>query len=78
MRSRAERSNDPGLLVLTSLASGPKPGYAITVDVEQFSGVRLGEPRGWRNEQADYAVDAAPTSAIGYGSAVVWGIAGLG
>jgi DNA-binding PadR family transcriptional regulator len=42
MRSIGERSNDPGLLVLTSLAGGPKHGYAITVDVEQFSGVRLG------------------------------------
>jgi len=28
--------------VLTSLADGPKHGYAITVDVEQFAGVRLG------------------------------------
>ncbi len=28
--------------MLTSLADGPKHGYAITVDVEQFAGVRLG------------------------------------
>lgn len=42
MRSIGERSTDPGLLVLTSLAEGPKHGYAITVDVEQLSGVRLG------------------------------------
>jgi len=28
--------------VLTSLADGPKHGYAITRDVEQLSGVRLG------------------------------------
>jgi len=28
--------------VLTSLAEGPKHGYAITLDVEQLSGVRLG------------------------------------
>jgi DNA-binding PadR family transcriptional regulator len=42
MRSIGERSNDPGLLVLTSLAGGPKHGYAITVDVEEISGVRLG------------------------------------
>ena len=27
---------------MTSLAEGPKHGYAITLDVEQFSGVRLG------------------------------------
>jgi DNA-binding PadR family transcriptional regulator len=42
MRYIAERSTDPGLLVLTSLAEGPKHGYAITVDVEKFAGVRLG------------------------------------
>ena len=42
MRSIGERSNDPGLLVLTSLADGPKHGYAITVDIEQIAGVRLG------------------------------------
>jgi DNA-binding PadR family transcriptional regulator len=42
MRSIGERSTDPGLLVLTSLAEGPKHGYAITVDVEELSGVRLG------------------------------------
>jgi DNA-binding PadR family transcriptional regulator len=42
MRYIGERSTDPGLLVLTSLADGPKHGYAITADVEQFSGVRLG------------------------------------
>jgi DNA-binding PadR family transcriptional regulator len=42
MRYIGERSSDPGLLVLTSLADGPKHGYAITVDVEEFAGVRLG------------------------------------
>jgi DNA-binding PadR family transcriptional regulator len=42
MRYIGERSTDPGLLVLTSLAEGPKHGYAITTDVEEFSGVRLG------------------------------------
>jgi DNA-binding PadR family transcriptional regulator len=42
MRSIGGRSTDPGLLVLTSLAEGPKHGYAITVDVEQLAGVRLG------------------------------------
>lgn len=42
MRYIAERSTDPGLLVLTSLADGPKHGYAITADVEEFAGVRLG------------------------------------
>jgi DNA-binding PadR family transcriptional regulator len=42
MRSIGERSTDPALLVLTSLAEGPKHGYAITLDVEQLSGTRLG------------------------------------
>jgi DNA-binding PadR family transcriptional regulator len=30
------------MLVLTSLADGPKHGYAITQDVEELSGVTLG------------------------------------
>jgi DNA-binding PadR family transcriptional regulator len=42
MRYIGERSNDPGLLVLTSLADGAKHGYAITADVEDFAGVHLG------------------------------------
>ena len=42
MRYISERSNDPGLLVLTSLADGPKHGYAITVDIQEFAGVHLG------------------------------------
>jgi DNA-binding PadR family transcriptional regulator len=42
MRSIRERPNDPALLVLTSLADGPKHGYAITADVEEFAGVSLG------------------------------------
>ena len=35
------RPNDPTLLVLTSLASGPKHGYALLKDVEVFAGVTL-------------------------------------
>jgi DNA-binding PadR family transcriptional regulator len=42
MRYISERSTDPGLLVLSSLAGGPKHGYAITRDVEEVSGVELG------------------------------------
>ena len=30
------------LLVLTSLAEGPKHGYALLKDIEQFAGVTLG------------------------------------
>jgi DNA-binding PadR family transcriptional regulator len=33
---------EPGLLVLASLAGGPKHGYAITRDVEEIAGVKLG------------------------------------
>jgi DNA-binding PadR family transcriptional regulator len=36
------RSNDPSLLVLTSLADGAKHGYAITQDVMAIAGVKLG------------------------------------
>jgi DNA-binding PadR family transcriptional regulator len=36
------RPNDPTLLILTSLASGDKHGYALLQDIEQFAGVTLG------------------------------------
>lgn len=36
------RENDPTVLILTSLASGPKHGYALLLDIEAFAGVRLG------------------------------------
>ena len=35
------RFSEPAVLILSSLAGGPKHGYAIEKDVEQFSGVRL-------------------------------------
>jgi DNA-binding PadR family transcriptional regulator len=35
------RPNDPSFLLLTSLASGPKHGYALSKDVEEFAGVTL-------------------------------------
>jgi DNA-binding PadR family transcriptional regulator len=38
---RLDRWADPSLLVLASLASEPKHGYAITTDVEESMGVRL-------------------------------------
>jgi DNA-binding PadR family transcriptional regulator len=34
--------NDPNLLVLSSLADGPKHGYAMMEDIETFSSQRLG------------------------------------
>ena len=50
--------SDPSLLVLSSLSSGDKHGYAMMEDIERFSGLRLGpgtlygaitrlEERGW-------------------------------
>ena len=41
-RGRSGRENDPPVLILTSLASGPKHGYALLLDIEGFAGVRLG------------------------------------
>lgn len=35
-------TNDPGLLLLISLAGGAKHGHAMLLDVERFAGVRLG------------------------------------
>lgn len=36
------KENDPPVLILTSLASGPKHGYALLQDIESFAGARLG------------------------------------
>jgi DNA-binding PadR family transcriptional regulator len=36
------RSNDPPVLILISLSSGPKHGYGLMRDIEGFAGVRLG------------------------------------
>ena len=36
------RPNEPPVLILTSLAAGPKHGYALTKDIEMFAGVTLG------------------------------------
>ena len=35
------RFSDPSLLILASLASGPRHGYAIMEDIVEFSGTRL-------------------------------------
>lgn len=35
------RYSDPGLLILSSLADGPKHGYAMMEDIFVFSGTRL-------------------------------------
>lgn len=36
------RFSEPALLILISLADGPKHGYAMTQDIERVSGQRLG------------------------------------
>jgi DNA-binding PadR family transcriptional regulator len=36
------RFSEPALLILISLAEGPKHGYAMTQDIEAISGQRLG------------------------------------
>jgi DNA-binding PadR family transcriptional regulator len=35
-------SNDAALLIMTSLAAGPKHGYGLLKDIEAFAGTRLG------------------------------------
>jgi|ERR1035437_1841083 DNA-binding PadR family transcriptional regulator len=35
-------SSDRSVLVLTSLASGSKHGYALIKDIEEFAGVKMG------------------------------------
>jgi DNA-binding PadR family transcriptional regulator len=42
MAKKHERTNDPTVLILTSLASGAKHGYGLLQDIEAFAGVRLG------------------------------------
>jgi DNA-binding PadR family transcriptional regulator len=36
------RFSEPALLILISLAEGPRHGYAMTEDIEAVAGVRLG------------------------------------
>jgi DNA-binding PadR family transcriptional regulator len=39
---RLGRTQDPTILVLTSLTGGPKHGYSLIQDIEAMSGVNLG------------------------------------
>jgi DNA-binding PadR family transcriptional regulator len=41
-RDGLARFGEPGFLVLLSLSDGPKHGYAITEDVLEQTGIRLG------------------------------------
>jgi DNA-binding PadR family transcriptional regulator len=40
--STTQRPNDPPILILTSLAGGPKHGHALSKDIEDFAGIILG------------------------------------
>ena len=39
---RLGRTQDPTILVLTSLTGGPKHGYALIQDIDAMSGVKMG------------------------------------
>lgn len=39
---RLGRTHDATLLVLTSLTSGPKHGYALTKDIKEMAGITMG------------------------------------
>jgi DNA-binding PadR family transcriptional regulator len=41
-KSNAGPATDPEVLILSSLAGGPKHGYAIMTDIETFAQVELG------------------------------------
>jgi len=42
VRSSVVDVNDPAVLILTSLSSGPKHGHALLLDIDEFAGLRLG------------------------------------
>jgi DNA-binding PadR family transcriptional regulator len=41
-KSKAGPASDPELLILSSLASGPKHGYAIKSDIQSIAGIDIG------------------------------------
>lgn len=41
-KAKAGPATDPEILILSSLAKGPKHGYAMMQDIEEFAGVALG------------------------------------
>jgi DNA-binding PadR family transcriptional regulator len=41
-RDTIRGSSDRSILILTSLAEGPKHGYALIKDIENFAGAKLG------------------------------------
>src|SRR3954463_1576366 len=71
------RFAEPALMILISLAEGPKHGYAMTDDIEQVAGVRFGpgtlygaitrlEGRGWLpRSESDPRRNPSRLSALG-------------
>ncbi|MGA2530571.1 MAG: PadR family transcriptional regulator [Acidimicrobiales bacterium] len=41
-RDILRRAGDASVLILTSLADGPKHGYGLLLDIKQFAGLQLG------------------------------------
>lgn len=41
-KSQSGPAFDPELLILSSLAPGPKHGYAMMLDIEEFAGIAVG------------------------------------
>src|SRR6266849_2492898 len=72
------RFSDPSLLILASLANGPKHGYAMMEDIAEFCGTRLEpgtlyaalERRGWiealeaEERRRPYRITGAGESAL--------------
>lgn len=58
--------SDPTILILTSLASGQKHGYAMMTDIDEFAGVTLGAGTLYgaisRLEQDGLIAAASPTA----------------
>ena len=71
-RNGLRRPNDPPVLILTSLAEGPKHGHALAKDIEDFAGVVLGpgalygliEPLGAEDRRRPYRITAAGSAAL--------------
>jgi len=54
----------PATLILSSLADGPKHGYALTKDVESFAGVRLAPGTLYEDRRRPYRLTTAGATAL--------------
>ena len=64
--SGLRRANDPPLLILISLAEGPKHGHALAKDIEDFAEVKLGpgEPLDSDDRRRPYQITGAGSAAL--------------